>query len=76
MKLGFGKALYATVREARQREWDNVPSRHSYAQAIQLHSARIISCDPTDTDAILRNTQAMKAFLTNMENKVQSGETQ
>lgn len=76
MKLGFGTQIFRKVSEAREKEWENAPGRQTWARELMLHSSRIIACNPTDHDAILRATQSMKLFLTRLENAVQGGEAQ
>lgn len=74
--LGFGRGLYIQTRDALQAEWDRLPSeRRTWAHGMRLHTFRIISRDPSDVAGILSDTQALKLFLTRLENKLQSGET-
>ncbi len=76
MKLGTGKPLHVTLRDACQRDWDRNANLRTWASGLRLHHSRIIATDPQERDELLREIQRMKGFLRDFENAVQSGEAQ
>ncbi len=74
MKLGTGKPLLITLRDACLRDWEKNPRLRTWVSGLRLHYARVAATEPADRDALLREIQRMKGFLRDMENAIQSGD--